>query len=161
MAPPIYKATFETSKGAFVVEVHRDYAPLGADRFYNLVKNGFYDDTRFFRVISGFMVHFGINGDPKISAPWRDAQIKDDPVKQSNKRASSVLPRPAPIRAPPRPSSISETMVGSTAQVSRPSAKSRREWASWTPFTAVMARERRAGGVQIRVRFNLRAMPTS
>jgi peptidyl-prolyl cis-trans isomerase A (cyclophilin A) len=85
-APATYKARFDTSKGAFVIDVHRDYAPNGADRFYNLVKNGFYDDNRFFRVISGFMVQFGINGDPKISAPWRNAQIKDDPVKQSNKR---------------------------------------------------------------------------
>jgi formylglycine-generating enzyme required for sulfatase activity/cyclophilin family peptidyl-prolyl cis-trans isomerase len=85
-APPVYKARFETSKGSFVVEVHRDWAPNGADRFFNLVKNRFYDDTRFFRVISGFMVQFGINGDPKISAPWRMATISDDPVKQSNKR---------------------------------------------------------------------------
>jgi peptidyl-prolyl cis-trans isomerase A (cyclophilin A) len=85
-APATYKARFDTSKGVFVIDVHRDFAPLGADRFYNLVKNGFYDDDRFFRVISGFMVQFGINGDPKISAPWRDARINDDPVKQSNKR---------------------------------------------------------------------------
>src|SRR5689334_20289492 len=85
-APPVYKAKFDTSKGPFVVEVHRDWAPNGADRFYNLVKNGFYDDARFFRVISGFMVQFGINGDPRISAPWRTATMKDDPVKQSNKR---------------------------------------------------------------------------
>ena len=77
---------FDTSKGPFVLEVHRDWAPNGADRFYNLVKNGFYDNARFFRVISGFMVQFGINGDPKISAAWRDANIKDDPVKQSNQR---------------------------------------------------------------------------
>jgi peptidyl-prolyl cis-trans isomerase A (cyclophilin A) len=85
-APAVYKARFDTSKGAFVVEVHRDWAPNGADRFYNLVKNGFYDDTRFFRVINGFMVQFGINGDPRVAAPWRDAKIQDDPVKQSNKR---------------------------------------------------------------------------
>jgi cyclophilin family peptidyl-prolyl cis-trans isomerase len=85
-APTTYKTRFDTSKGVFVVEVHRDFAPNGADRFYNLVKNGFYDDNRFFRVISGFMVQFGINGNPKISAPWRNAQIKDDLVKQSNKR---------------------------------------------------------------------------
>jgi peptidyl-prolyl cis-trans isomerase A (cyclophilin A) len=85
-APPVYKAKFDTTKGSFVVEVHRDWAPNGADRFYNLVKNGFYDNVRFFRVISGFMVQFGIHGDPKISAPWREAQLKDDPVKQSNKR---------------------------------------------------------------------------
>src|SRR6202040_1699146 len=85
-APATYKVQFDTSKGAFVIEVHRDWAPNGADRFYNLVKNGFYDNARFFRVISGFMVQFGINGDPKISAPWRGATINDDPVKQSNKR---------------------------------------------------------------------------
>jgi peptidyl-prolyl cis-trans isomerase A (cyclophilin A) len=85
-APPVYKAKFDTTNGAFVIEVHRDWAPNGADRFYNLVKNGFYDNVRFFRVISGFMVQFGIHGDPKVSAPWREAQLKDDPVKQSNKR---------------------------------------------------------------------------
>jgi peptidyl-prolyl cis-trans isomerase A (cyclophilin A) len=85
-APSVYRARFDTSKGTFVVEVHRDWAPNGADRFYNLVKNGFYDNVRFFRVISGFMVQFGINGDPKISAQWREARIPDDPVRQSNKR---------------------------------------------------------------------------
>jgi peptidyl-prolyl cis-trans isomerase A (cyclophilin A) len=85
-APPVYKAKFDTTKGVFVIEVQRDWAPNGADRFYNLVKNGFYDNVRFFRVITGFMVQFGIHGDPKISAPWREAQLRDDPVKQSNKR---------------------------------------------------------------------------
>jgi peptidyl-prolyl cis-trans isomerase A (cyclophilin A) len=85
-APPVYKVEFETSKGPFVVEVHRDWAPNGADRFYNLVKNGFYDNTRFFRVIEGFMAQFGVNGDPKVSAVWRESRIKDDPVKVSNKR---------------------------------------------------------------------------
>jgi peptidyl-prolyl cis-trans isomerase A (cyclophilin A) len=87
-APAVYKARFDTSKGVFVVEVQRDWAPLGADRFYNLVKNGFYDNVRFFRVISGFMVQFGINGDPKLSAQWREARIQDDPVKQSNRRGT-------------------------------------------------------------------------
>jgi peptidyl-prolyl cis-trans isomerase A (cyclophilin A) len=85
-APAVYKAKFDTSKGSFVIEVHRDWAPNGADRFYNLVKNGFFDDARFFRVISGFMVQFGISGDPKVSAVWQDANIKDDPTKQSNQR---------------------------------------------------------------------------
>jgi len=85
-APATYKARFDTSKGVFVIDVRREWAPVGADRFYNLVKNGFYDDNRFFRVISGFMVQFGINGNPQLSTPWRNAQIKDDPVKQSNKR---------------------------------------------------------------------------
>jgi peptidyl-prolyl cis-trans isomerase A (cyclophilin A) len=85
-APASYKVKFDTTKGAFVIQVTRAWAPNGADRFYNLVKNGFYDNVRFFRVISGFMVQFGINGDPQLSARWRQAQIKDDAVTQSNKR---------------------------------------------------------------------------
>jgi peptidyl-prolyl cis-trans isomerase A (cyclophilin A) len=83
-APATYKARFDTTKGVFVVEVTRAWAPRGADRFYNLVKSGFYDNARFFRVISGFMVQFGINGDPGIMVRWRTAQISDDPVTQSN-----------------------------------------------------------------------------
>jgi peptidyl-prolyl cis-trans isomerase A (cyclophilin A) len=85
-APAVYNAKFDTSKGSFVIEVHRDWAPNGADRFYNLVKNGFYDDVRFFRVIDGFMVQFGINGDPNVSAVWREATIPDDKVTQGNQR---------------------------------------------------------------------------
>ncbi|HEX7281287.1 MAG TPA: peptidylprolyl isomerase [Vicinamibacterales bacterium] len=84
-APATYKVRFDTSAGVFVVEVTRDWAPLGADRFYNLVKNGFYDDARFFRAISGFMVQFGIHADPAVSAAWRNARIGVDPVKESNK----------------------------------------------------------------------------
>ena len=87
-APPTYKARFETSKGNFVVEVHRDWAPKGADRFFNLVKNGFFDDTRFFRVVPDFMVQFGINGDPAIATRWRSRTIPDDPPKQSNVRGT-------------------------------------------------------------------------
>jgi peptidyl-prolyl cis-trans isomerase A (cyclophilin A) len=85
-APDVFQAKFETSKGAFVIEVTRAWAPFGADRFYNLVKNGFYDNCRFFRVLTGFMAQFGINGDPKLNTVWNQANIKDDPVVQSNKR---------------------------------------------------------------------------
>jgi peptidyl-prolyl cis-trans isomerase A (cyclophilin A) len=85
-APEKFQAKFDTSKGEFVIEVTRAWAPNGADRFYNLVKNGYYDNCRFFRVIKNFMAQFGIHGDPKVSAVWRGAQIKDDPVKESNKR---------------------------------------------------------------------------
>ena len=85
-APDKFKVKFETSKGDIVIQVNRDWAPIGADRFHEAVKSGFYDDCRFFRVIPGFMVQFGINGDPKVQSKWRDAMIKDDPVKQSNKR---------------------------------------------------------------------------
>ena len=85
-APAVFKVKMSTTKGDFVIEVHRDWAPNGADRFYNLVKNGFYDQLRFFRVIDGFMAQFGIHGDPVVSAAWRNARIPDDPVKQSNKK---------------------------------------------------------------------------
>ena len=85
-APATYKAKFETSKGTFVFQVTRAFAPGGADRFYNLVKNGFFDDGRFFRNISGFMVQFGLNGDPAINSKWRVARIPDDKVTQHNTR---------------------------------------------------------------------------
>jgi peptidyl-prolyl cis-trans isomerase A (cyclophilin A) len=85
-APAVFKAKFDTSKGTFVIEVHRDWSPNGADRFYNLVKSGFFNDARFFRVIDGFMVQFGISGNPDLSAVWREANIPDDPVKESNQR---------------------------------------------------------------------------
>jgi peptidyl-prolyl cis-trans isomerase A (cyclophilin A) len=85
-APDTYKVKFDTSKGAFTVEVTRDWAPLGADRFYNLVKNGYFDNCRFFRVISNFMVQFGISGDKDLNTAWREAKIQDDPAKESNKR---------------------------------------------------------------------------
>ena len=85
-APDVFLARFDTSKGAFTIEVHRDWAPLGADRLYNLVKYGYYDNVRFFRVISGFMAQFGLHGDPKVNMAWRPARIDDDPVKQSNTR---------------------------------------------------------------------------
>jgi peptidyl-prolyl cis-trans isomerase A (cyclophilin A) len=85
-APDQFKAKFTTTKGDFVIEVHRDWSPNGADRFYNLVKMGFYDDTRFFRAIDGFMVQFGINGDPAVNTKWQGARFQDDPGgKQSNK----------------------------------------------------------------------------
>ncbi len=84
-APESFKAKFETTKGSFVIEVTRDWSPLGADRFYNLVKVGFFTDVTFFRAIKGFMVQFGLHGDPKVSAAWRVATIKDEPVLQSNK----------------------------------------------------------------------------
>ncbi len=86
-APATYKVKMSTTKGDFVIEVHRDWAPLGADRFYNLVKLGYFNDVAFFRVIKGFMVQFGIHGDPKVNRVWKNANIKDDPSgKQSNTR---------------------------------------------------------------------------
>jgi peptidyl-prolyl cis-trans isomerase A (cyclophilin A) len=87
-APDIYRARFATTRGDFVVEVHRDLAPHGADRFYNLVRIGFYDGTRFFRAIDGFMVQWGIPGDPAVAAAWHDATVADDPNKRSNTRGA-------------------------------------------------------------------------
>lgn len=87
-APDIYKAKFTTTKGDFVLEVTRAWAPLGADRFYNLVKNGFYNNVEIFRVVPGFVVQFGISGDPKIAATWTHAILADDSVTQSNKQGT-------------------------------------------------------------------------
>jgi peptidyl-prolyl cis-trans isomerase A (cyclophilin A) len=85
-APDVSRAKFATSKGDFVIEIHRDWAPLGADRFYNLVKAGYFNETRFFRVVSGFMAQIGIHGRPELNDVWRDARIGDDPVVKSNLR---------------------------------------------------------------------------
>jgi len=90
-APDIFKAQFTTTKGDFTVEVHRDWAPIGADRFYNLVKNGFYNDASFFRVIPGFVAQFGMNAKPAVNKAWDHASIKDDPVKVGNKRGNLVF----------------------------------------------------------------------
>jgi peptidyl-prolyl cis-trans isomerase A (cyclophilin A) len=83
-APDEYEVTFKTTTGDFVVKVTRAWAPLGADRFYNLVKHGFFTDASFFRVVPGFVVQFGLNANPKVNAIWEKANIKDDPVIQSN-----------------------------------------------------------------------------
>jgi peptidyl-prolyl cis-trans isomerase A (cyclophilin A) len=87
-SPATFQAAFDTSKGRFVVDVHREWAPIGADRFYNLVKNGFFDDVRFFRVIGGQLAQFGMHGDPRVQDAWRDADVQDDPVKHSNMRGT-------------------------------------------------------------------------
>lgn len=86
VAPATYRVNFDTSAGVFVVEVTKAWAPKGADRFYNLVKYGYFDGNRFFRVVKTFMVQFGINGDPKLNEVWRETDITDDPVTQSNKK---------------------------------------------------------------------------
>jgi peptidyl-prolyl cis-trans isomerase A (cyclophilin A) len=83
-APDLFRVRMVTTKGAIVIEVHRDWAPHGADRFFNLARNGYYDDTRFFRVIGERWAQFGINGDPAISSAWRNRTIPDDPRVVSN-----------------------------------------------------------------------------
>ncbi|HXF10746.1 MAG TPA: peptidylprolyl isomerase [Desulfuromonadaceae bacterium] len=87
-APDTFKAQFDTTKGKFTIEVTRALSPNGADRFYTLVKSGFFKDVAFFRVVPGFMCQFGIHGDPAVSAKWRPANISDDPVKGTNARGT-------------------------------------------------------------------------
>jgi peptidyl-prolyl cis-trans isomerase A (cyclophilin A) len=94
-APEVFKAQFTTTKGDFVIEVHRDWAPLGADRFYNLVKNGFFTNAAFFRVIPGFMAQFGLSANPNVNKAWENANITDDPVKESNKRGRITFAKTA------------------------------------------------------------------
>lgn len=85
-APDSFRARFATTKGDFVIAVHRDWAPRGADRFYNLVRAGYYDGVRFFRVLPGFVAQFGVHGDSSVSRVWRERVIQDDPVRRTNMR---------------------------------------------------------------------------
>ena len=82
--PDVFQVNLDTSKGPVLIDVHRDWAPRGADHFYALVRTGFYDGNRFFRVVRFFVVQFGINGDPQLNRLWANANLPDDPVKQSN-----------------------------------------------------------------------------
>ena len=95
-APAEFKVSFSTTCGDFIVQVHRDWAPLGADRFYNLVRNGFFTNASFFRVIPNFVAQFGLSANPAVSKAWQDAKIQDDPVKQSNKRGTLVFAMAGP-----------------------------------------------------------------
>jgi peptidyl-prolyl cis-trans isomerase A (cyclophilin A) len=95
-APDTFKVQFVTTKGKFTVEVTRSLSPNGADRFYNLIRSGYFKDIAFFRVIPGFMCQFGIHGDPAVSAKWREANIADDPVIGSNKRGTITFATAGP-----------------------------------------------------------------
>jgi cyclophilin family peptidyl-prolyl cis-trans isomerase len=95
-APAVFKAKFTTTAGDFVVEVHREWAPLGADRFYNLVRYGYFTNAAFFRVVPGFVVQFGLSADPAVNKVWKTATIQDDPVVQSNKRGNLVFATAGP-----------------------------------------------------------------
>jgi len=95
-APAVFKAKFTTNAGDFVVEVHREWAPLGADRFYNLVRYGYFTNAAFFRVVPGFVVQFGLSANPAVNKVWKTATIQDDPVVQSNKRGYLVFATAGP-----------------------------------------------------------------
>jgi peptidyl-prolyl cis-trans isomerase A (cyclophilin A) len=94
-SPAEYKVKLATTKGDVVILVHRDWAPLGADHFYNLVKRGYYDNNAFFRALKGYIVQWGINGDPKVYTRWDKVKIKDDPPKVSNKTGTVVFATPS------------------------------------------------------------------
>ena len=133
-APDAFRARFQTNEGVFVVEVNRAWAPNGADRFYVLVKNGFFDGARFFRVIEGFVAQFGLHADPYVTAAWTNYAIPDDPVAQSNVRGASPLRRPRnPTRVPPSFSSTWGTTPTWMGWDSLPLARWLREWRSSTP----------------------------
>lgn len=93
--PDVYKVKFVTSKGPFIVEVHRDWAPRGADRFYELVKDGYYNDARFFRVVPNFVVQWGLAANPAVTKKW-DKLIDDDPVAHTNSRGTVTFATPGP-----------------------------------------------------------------
>jgi peptidyl-prolyl cis-trans isomerase A (cyclophilin A) len=95
-APDLYRVKFTTTKGDFVVEVHRAWAPLGADRFYNLVVNNFFADAAFFRYVPNFIVQFGLPANPAIGRVWQSANIKDDPVKHGNTKGTLVFATAGP-----------------------------------------------------------------
>jgi peptidyl-prolyl cis-trans isomerase A (cyclophilin A) len=95
-APDVYEVKFTTTKGDFTVQVNRAWAPLGADRFYNLVKHGFFTGAPFFRVVPGFIIQFGLTPDPAVNRVWQNASIKDDPVTQSNKPGYLVFATAGP-----------------------------------------------------------------
>ena len=94
--PDSFRVAFETTRGRFVVQINKDWAPKGADRFYTLVSQNFFDDTRFFRVVPNFIVQFGLSGDPKITEQWADKAIADDPVRQTNARGTITFATKGP-----------------------------------------------------------------
>lgn len=95
-APAEYKVNMQTSKGDVVILAHRDWSPVGADHFYELTKMHFYDGNRFFRCLPGFVVQWGINGDPDTNKTWREIAIRDDPPKISNKPGTVVFAMAGP-----------------------------------------------------------------
>lgn len=95
-APEVFDVKFETTRGDFTVQVTRTWAPIGSDRFYNLVKHGYFTGAAFFRVVPGFIVQFGLSSDPAVNRAWRNANIKDDPVTHSNKRGTITFATAGP-----------------------------------------------------------------
>ena len=95
-APAVYDAAVETSEGTFVLEIHRDWAPRGADRFYRLARAGYYDDSRFTRVVPNFIAQFGVAGDPRLNAAWSTRTFPDDSVRHANVRGTIAFAMTGP-----------------------------------------------------------------
>jgi cyclophilin family peptidyl-prolyl cis-trans isomerase len=95
-APPLSHIRFETTKGAFVLELHRDWGPIGADRFYNLARLGYYDDGRFHRVNKNYIAQFGLSGDPAVNAAWKNRNLADDPPRSDNRRGTFAFAMKGP-----------------------------------------------------------------
>ncbi|MGP8281184.1 MAG: peptidylprolyl isomerase [Desulfomonilaceae bacterium] len=95
-APDHFKVRFDTTKGPILIQIERDWAPIGADRFYTLVKAGYLNGDRFFRVVPNFIIQFGLNGDPHVTGRWREANLKDDPVTQNNMRGTITFATAGP-----------------------------------------------------------------
>jgi cyclophilin family peptidyl-prolyl cis-trans isomerase len=141
-APDVFRVRFETTRGPFVVEARRAWAPIGVDRFYQLARLGYYDGVRFFRVVDGFMVQFGIHGDPRVSALWRNRRIPDDSVTQSNRRGLVTFATSGPNS---RTTQLFINYVDNarwTPRASRRSARWSRGWTWSTTSGAATARGR-------------------
>lgn len=105
-APPVSHLRFETSKGVFVLELVREWGPIGADRLYNLARLGYYDDARFHRVNKNYIVQFGLNGDPAVNAAWKDQYLKDDPPRSDNRRGTFAFSMKGPTNPTTRNTQI-------------------------------------------------------
>jgi len=127
-APDTYDVVLDTTQGEVVIRVHRDWAPHGADRFYNLVQAGYYDGCKFFRVIDGFMAQVGMHGDPRVNAAWRAAAIPDDPITQDNTRGRVTFAAQA------RPNTRTTQIFINTADNTR-----LKQAGSFAPFGEVIA----------------------
>ena len=95
-APDVFQALLDTSKGPVVIEVHRAWAPAGVDHFYSLAQSGFYDGARFFRIVRNYVVQFGINGNPKINRLWANTTLRDDPVRERNRKGTVTYAKIGP-----------------------------------------------------------------
>jgi len=105
-APPVSHLRFETSKGVFVLELIREWGPIGVDRLYNLARLGYYDDTRFHRVNKNYIVQFGLHGDPAVNAAWKDRYLKDDPPRSTNSRGTFAFSMKGPTNPTTRNTQI-------------------------------------------------------